>query len=305
MFRIGSVVMALLALLAGDSTSNAQALLRWKFKPGQVIHLTMTQKTKQTVTSGETPPIPMDMTNIMDMKWKVEAVDSQGVASVAQTFDRMRISMQGAPGMSFEFDSASGKDPEGAAKMIASIMKPMVGAAMIVKMTARGDVVEVKLPEAMESLKKMAAAGGMGDMLSPEGIKKMSGLGVLPEKPVKPGDSWSNTAEMKSPFLGTIAMEQKYTYLGPVERGGRTLERIGIATRTKPPVKKDPGPASAMEMEGTAESYFDNRIGRLVENAGSMKMKMNMNMMGQKIAMTGETSASIKASDAEAKPAPK
>jgi hypothetical protein len=157
----------------------------------------------------------------------------------------------------------------------------------------------------MDQLKKTMMAGGMGEILSAEGIKKMSGLGVLPEKPVKQGESWLNTAEMKMPFAGTIVLEQKYTYLGPVQRDGRQLEKIGIAMHTKPAAKKDEGPGGAVQMDGNGTTYFDNRAGRVVDNESTLKMKMDMNLMGQKMAMTAEMTAKTLVSVEKAKPKPK
>lgn len=289
MVRIGSLLMVFVLALAGDAICGGQTLLRWKFEAGQVRHLSMTQVMKQTMKVGDQAPTSADATNTMDMTWKVESVDRHGVATLTQTFDRIRMKMQGAAGMTIDFDSKSTKEPEGMATMVASMMKPLLKAPLTVKMTDRGDVLDVTLSEGIKQFAKSKALGGIGEILSKEGIKKLSGVGLLPEKPVTVGDTWLNKTEMKLPLVGTIVMELKYTYLGPEQRQGKELQKIGLAMHSKPGEKKKAGSGGITQSDSEGTIYFDNQAGCVAENESTTRMKMDMNLMGQKMAMSTET----------------
>ena len=110
-----------------DTDIIARELVQLVAKLGDKYQVDMTQNMKQVLTVGEqTIEIPNEM--VMTMSWVIDDVADDGTVKMTQTIDRIRMSMK-APGVGdIKFDSDSKEDPEGVAKMIADMIKPMVGA---------------------------------------------------------------------------------------------------------------------------------------------------------------------------------
>ena len=49
---------------------------------------------------------------------------------------------------------------------------------------------------------------------------------MFPDKPVKPGDTWTHTSESDLGGGQTLTLETQYEYVGTEERGGQTLDKI-------------------------------------------------------------------------------
>jgi len=279
----GILVLAAAVIAATSGTVRAQKVLRWKFTSGQTFHFVMTQEQAQKVKLGTTP-MTMTMTMIMTMTQKIESVDPQGVASITQTIDRVQMKMTSPQGIGMDYDSASGKPPEGLAPMFeAMVKKPFT-----LKVDPQGKVSEMKLPQGfLESVNKIAG-NQMGGLFSEEGMQQMTGQGmaVLPEKPVSPGDTWSNTLAMSMPALGKMTAKFTFRYEGTEKRDGKQLEKIATTMEMDiVPDKEKPQPfqikITDQKIQGT--SYFDNEAGQLVETKTGGTMKMSMVVGNQQI----------------------
>jgi len=288
-------LLALAAALWSAAPAQGQKLLRWKFHAGDKATLVMTMEMQTKVTMQE-KPATMTTTSTMDMTTETLAVDDQGVASLRQTFDRVRMKMQGPQGVMMEYDSQSGKKPEGIAAMIAPMLEAMVGKPLTTKMDARGRVLEVKLPEGLkESVGKMPGGGMVGEMFTPEGVKQMAEVALLPEQVVRPGDTWACKAGMKNPMLGDLKMETTFRYLGTERRGGKELEKIGMEIVMQFGADKmQLGGGQEAMVKITAQKnqgtmYFDAEAGRFVESESKSTMAMQISVLGQKIDQEIET----------------
>ena len=307
----GILVLAAAAITAASSTARAEKLLRWKFTPGQTFHYVMSQEQSQKIKAG-TMPITMTMTMNMDMRQKVEAVDPQGVASITQTIDRIQMKMTSPQGIGMDYDSASGKPPEGLAKLVGPVFDSMVKKPFTMKMDPQGKVSDMKLPQGfLESINKVAGAQ-MGNMFSEEGLKQMTGsqgMAVLPEKAIAVGHTWSQQTGMDMAMLGKIAVKYTYKYEGIEKRDGKELEKIAHTLEMDiSPQKDKPQPFEVkmtdQKMQGT--TYFDNEAGRLVENKTGGTMKMTLSVAGQQIEQEIDMSQTLRLVPGEtSKPAEK
>jgi hypothetical protein len=253
----------------------------------------------------------------------VEAVDEQGAIMLDQTIERLQCTIRSAQGVMLEYDSAAKKEPEGLAKMVAPMFQSMVGKPFKMKMTARGDLKEVKLPQGMlESLSKIAGSQ-IGNLVSEDSMKQFGMLSVFPEGPIAPGQSWSHETTMKNPILGRQEVKSTFRYLGTETRDSRTLDKIELSMKIQSQGKKaegekegekktlpenqPPSPSATLPQagegskpakpegekpamlaslsapEGKGLLLFDNQDGRLVESTMEMKMNLEMTVMGQKI----------------------
>ena len=100
--------------------------------------------------SGGARPQEMktSMRQEMNMTWDVQGVDEKsGEAVIRQKFDRVKMKMS-TPVGGFEYDSKSEEAPTGLGAMIAPMYKAMTEGEFEITMTSRGEVKDVKIPEA-------------------------------------------------------------------------------------------------------------------------------------------------------------
>jgi hypothetical protein len=300
------VALAAALLVAGGSTAQAQKVLRWKFTPGQTVRYVMNQEQSQKIKAGTTP-ITMTMTMTMNMTQKIESVDARGVASVTQTIDRIQMKMTSPQGIGMEYDSASGKPPEGLAKLMAPMFDAMVKKPFTMKTDPQGKVSDMKLPQGfVESVNKISG-NSMGGLFTEEGMQQMTGQGmaVLPEKPVSAGDTWTQQAGMAMPMLGRISVKNTYRYEGTEKRDGKELEKIDHTLKMDiSPQKDKPQPfeikMTDQKMQGTI--YFDNEAGQLVETKTGGTMKMTISVGGQQIEQEIDMSQTLRLAPSDTSP---
>jgi hypothetical protein len=294
-FRGAAVAAAVLVIFAADPAC-AEQLLRLKFQPGEVRSDQLVQEMNQTLRpAGEAPPVLITTTQTMDIRLKVESVDEQGTASVTQTIERIRISMQSAQGVLMDFDSAAGKEPEGMAKMLTPMLDTMIKKPIRLRLTTRGEVREMKLPQGMlESLNKVGGGGQTGNLFTLDRIKQMSEIAVLPEGPVNPGQTWTRKGTLKTPAVGDQIVESTYRYEGSETRNGKVLEKINLSTVFKMEGDKKEGTIGIKEQQSQGTIFLDREAGRIVNSASTTKMKMEMEVFGQKMTQDMETTVTIK-----------
>jgi len=293
------VSLAAAVLVLATASAQAQTTLRYKFKQGDTLSYGLEQKMEMKMNVGGMD-ITMDMKQNIAMKWKVLEVDQNGKARIAQKIDSIRMSMEAPPPVGgVKYDSRDGKEPEGPiGKVLGPVFNALAGAEFTLNMDARGEISDVKLPEKLaETLQKTAGgAPGLGDMFSPEGLKRLVTQGglVLPEKAVKRGDTWAQTNENKMPF-GMMKVTNTMTYEGPGGESGTGVQKIAV----KPVVSLEPDPNAQVSMKikatdakGTA--LFDNTTGRLVEMSTTQNMQMQISAAGQDITLNIRTTTSLK-----------
>ncbi|MCS7167994.1 MAG: DUF6263 family protein [Gemmatales bacterium] len=93
----------------------------------------------------------------------------------------------------------------------------------------------------------------------------------LPEKPVAPGDKWQRHLSLTVGPLGTLSLDQTFTYQGTTSVGGKTLDRIEMSARAtfSPPKGNEDLPVRVTKGELQEQSLkgsylFDREAGRLV-----------------------------------------
>jgi hypothetical protein len=279
-----SVSLLAVMIVCGAVSAEDGTTLRYKFKTGDKLHYMVEQKMNMEVAAGQAAGITMTQT--IDISWDIKSVDKDGTAKMTQTFDRMRFDMT-APNVKVEYDSKTGKLPDGpVGQILGPLFQAMTGAEFDVTMDVHGKVLDVKIPEKFtEALKKTPAAAAMGDMFSPEGMKRMitqSGV-VLPEGPITKGKSWDQKVDMKMPF-GKMDMLNQLTFEGMTQHGNEQVAEIAL--RPKFTFEADPNSPFKLKVksqEAKGKAYFDLGAGRLVETTLDQTMEMEANNMTQKL----------------------
>ena len=285
-----AVLVACLFAGAGRSVTGADAL-RWKFQPGETLRYTMVQETKQGL-KAQGKEFKTNLTQTVDLHWSIKNVSSAGVAEMSQTIDRMRMKVEG-PGGGFEYDSDAGKAPEGPlATLLGPLLKSLVGAEFTLKMNARGELSDIKVPPTLvESLRQAGPAAASGGMFSEEGLKNLIGQSslALPETPLEKGKTWSNSSRLPVPMLGTMVMDKTYTYQGADPKDA-ALVQIGLDTK----VSLEPAADSNVAVKITSHSgkgdfAFDPQVGRMVTSRVNDTMQMSLSVMGQDLEQSSDS----------------
>jgi hypothetical protein len=294
-FRAAAIAAMIFVFLAAGS-AHAEKLLRFKFQPGEVRHDQLVQEMSQTLRpAGAAAPVLITATQTMDLSLKGESVDDQGTAALTQTIERMRMKMQSAQGVMLDFDSATGKEPEGMAKMLTPMLETMIKKPIRLQLTTRGEVRDMKLPQGMiENLNKVGGGGQAGNLFSLDWIKQMAEIAVLPEGPVNPTQTWTRKATTKNSVLGEQIVETTFRYEGSETRDGKTLEKITLAMAFTISGDKKEGKIGIKEQETRGTIYLDGAAGRIVDSVSKTKMKMDIDVFGQKMSQDMDMTVTLK-----------
>jgi len=289
---LGCCVVIALAPSLSLAKESPTKTLAWKFKVGDVHPYRFMQDMDMTMAMPGAPQeIKTGVKQVMDMSWKVTEVGDDGIATVEQSIDRVQMEMQ-APGQpEMKYDTSSKDAPTGYAAMVAPLFKAMTAEPFVVKMSPRGEILELKMPAGLkETLAKIPGAASVSEMFTEDGFKDMmqkSAL-VLPEaKDLKPGHEWTTTSELKNPQFGTLETKATYQYLGLREVEGKPYEVFSLTTEIEYTELPENLEMKVTEQKAEGEIFFDPAGGYLHSSklkqdmttdlaAGGREMKQNM-----------------------------
>ena len=267
-FRLGQVGLAYFLLCLVGSQTPAQKLLRWRLRPGETIQVQLSQK-MDTAAQIQGAELKSTVDMAMVMKWQVMGVDANGTAEMTQSIERMKMTMQSPGYDTVTYDSATKTKAEGPAQSIAAGIEPLLGVKFIQKMNNRGEIVDLRLSkEAAEALDRVPSGAQVKEMFSKDGLKSLvsQAAAVLPDKPVRPGDTWRGHSVTKSP-AGDLEMDMQYTYYGSEQRQGKKLDKIGVDLVLSFADGANPLGLSVQvkDQDNQGVLYFDAAEGRFVE----------------------------------------
>ena len=290
------------AAWAPSQLAAAEKLLRWKFAQGEQLVVDIAQT---TVTEAGTRDKPERMTVEMtlQMAWRVDRVDADGTAQTTQAFRRLtaKTVAPGAPPV--VFDSAAGGSPAKELKTLADAVSSLLHARFQVTLTPRGEIADVTRSAETDSLLAAVPAGtGLVRLLNKEGLNQTlrPALGFLPERAVRPGDTWTHTREVETP-RGRVRLVSTYTDDGPVTVAARELERIRVSTAVHVP---DGEPSYELEQPPPPRIQgvllFDATAGRLAQSDLSQTLKSQATYRKKTVAVTATTTVTLKIAAAPA-----
>ena len=290
--RWAALAAVFLALAAAPAFG--QTNLAYKFKKGDKLNYTLATTTKGTAGM---PGREIKSTTIQEMEltWIVKGA-ADGKADVVQRIDQVH-QKQEMPGSSFEFDSKTGKKPDGQFGKQIALLEAMVGAEISRKIDPQGETTETKLSDKLMEFIEANSAFWGGSFLEDTMKDMLPSMLVLPKESIAKGKNWNKKTKLKTPF-GVMKLDTTFTYAGPQTRNNMMLERID----SKSAVELEPVPGTGLpgltmkikssDIKGLI--YFDNKAGRLVESTLVQKMVMESTLMGKKIDSTQEQTTTLK-----------
>jgi hypothetical protein len=232
--------------------------------------------------------------------------DGEGTLPIVTTVDKFQLNLTAPGGVTLMFDSG---DPDKKAEN--ALLEPVLEVLRIAAKSKTTTLIdkENKL-KAIEFSDNPADKVGddFKSQFDPEKRKKAAEneLGVLTDKPVKPGDSWTHTSESDIGGGQTLTLETRYEYVGTAEKGGKMLDKITLKT-TKVAYAMDPNGKSPLkvkssELKVTASEgtiLFDRQAGSIFESVsklrieGDMKMEINAMELPAKLDLTIENKTAL------------
>lgn len=290
---IAAAAIAVAAVAMPTAAVPQESALAYKWTKGETLRYRMTQTTDTTMSGlpGGMPDVTLNQILNQTFKMSVNDVAADGVVTLSQVFESMRMDVN-TPAGKVTIDSAAPAANAGPPEQLAQkIFAALIGEPVTVMLAPTGRVQKVegfnrlidKMSSAMSADPAAAAAvrqlkAGMGD----EQMSAMfsQGFPEFPQKPIKAGDTWSTSASMPNPIFGSV---NTTTQLTLASLDGQTAK---IVTRMK--MERDPKaapPASPAMMglkpemgtsTGDAELLFDVQKGQLRSATANIMMPMSM-----------------------------
>ncbi|HLJ10135.1 MAG TPA: DUF6263 family protein [Planctomycetaceae bacterium] len=279
--HLGLGLAVALGLLIAPVIAAEPVLLRYKFAKGEKLVYRTLHEEKQVQTIGDQKIETATNQNVVSSR-VVDAVDARGNATLKSQVVRRKMSVDG-PGGKFVFDSKSSERDTSSeiGGTVTPILERLTGSEYEIKMSPRGNVLEVKgFAELIADLvkDKPGAALQAGIMADNDGAKhsEQEEVVVFSEKPVEPGDSWEESFEVELKGVGKVKGKVFYTYEADDKVGDRKTVRIGVKTDVTVDLDVDAMGAKVTGMVSTNSSegvvQFDPAAGRVV----AVKHKMSM-----------------------------
>lgn len=260
--------------------------LRWKFEKEKpfyqetttetkqsmkVMGTSLTNRQKQTFVFSWTPK-EQDAKNNWMMKLRIEGV--------VLDFD--------IGGVKLDFDSS--KDIA-ANNPLADFFKAMIGSEFLLTIDPAGNVLRIEGRD--DFLKRLITANQqmepiLRQLISNESLMQMAGpfLHTIPNKAVKPGDTWSRECKLNMGSVGAYETTHTYTLAGK-DAKDKQLNRITVATAVKyvPPKEGVTNPlpfkiktGAIRSSEATGNILFHPEKGRLVSADHNLRLEGKLNV---------------------------
>lgn len=279
----------LLAGLAGQAL--AAETLELKVAPQSKVVYQTESKTDQVLTIAE-QNIETKANTFLVTSHTTGDRAADGSITVTEKHDVLQTTLQ-LPGIEFQFDSAN-PDKEPAIpqlKPMADLLRSSLKTPVTTVLDKDGNVRSVSVPEAAkENLDPMFKS-----LFDPDKLKKAStqARGILPGKPVSPGDTWERNLDLNLDSSQTLSFVLQLTYTGKVEHGGKMLDRIvskplsvayTMAADSPSPLKVTQSDLKVTDSE--SEILFDQAAGATVKDHSRVRIEgpMTFSIGGQELA---------------------
>ena len=276
--------------------AQGQVSLALKHPEGQTTNTETTVKLQQTMTiMGQEIQTSSDQT-ILTRQANGQR-RSDGNLPVIATIDAVKGTAV-IQGMPISFDS---ENPDANAdprfKPITDSMKMLVGVTYTLVFDKTGKVVAVEgaekaLEKASQTSPELAEAAKT--RFAADKIKQTSNdqFSRFPETLVRAGETWTRKEVQELGMGQTFTYEKKYEYVGPVEKDGKTVDKINVKVSSLN-YTQDPnsaGPAKVTKNDLKIESsegtlLFDREQGRVVDSSEKQHIvgSITLEVMGQQL----------------------
>ena len=297
LFQKASVLLIGL-VISGASIAIAQDdAVSFKWKSGDKFSLILQQQTV-ILTDVDNRTRQVDNLTELEFDQKVTDVDDEGVATIEQSFTRIRIKT-GPPGVSsdktIDFDTVEpDKRLTGLSKSLRKQVLPLIGMKFTCQFSPRGEILNVTYDEEMaELLREVPASTQVRQMFTPEGMNDLLGTSwiLLPEKKLSAGDQWTTNQSLDRGGSKPMEKTSTYTYNGTsADLAEFTLEMELASEESTPPegIKLN-------SFSGSGDFTFNEAAGFLSTGNVTSVLESEANYRDKLIRTTVTTTTSMKA----------
>ncbi len=278
--RFGRLALVLAtAALATPSAQAGDALLRWKFEPGLELQYAFPHSTTTEARVGGRD-LKTETVSRGEVRLTVIKLDGPDRADVRLSLERMRIDIKAPTLGVFHYDSAGRQRTKGYMDNVIAGYDALARRSFHAILDRRGELLAVSIPE-QERQALAAEKLALDSILTPRGLSQLLGLSwpQLPEQALTVGDHWELNEKFVNPALGDVQAKRAFTYDGPTERNGKTLDKISVALVLAADTKTQQGNLTfklkAQQSEGAL--YFDRAAGRFVEGQSRLQLTLDTN----------------------------
>jgi hypothetical protein len=279
-----------------SKSPQEDVLFRWRLQRDNLLTYELKQETSvSSEIDGRRQRTDVAMSLFMDAR-VVDAID--GVASIEQSVTRvtLKLSTPEAGGIkTIEFDSDSAKQTPGLAEQLASQIKPLIGSTFTVKMTERGDIVSIDIPNTtMDRLREAPSSMQLRKVLTVDALKQLFGdtAVVFPEQAPAVKESWQLTDSVQN-AIGTIERKHTFTNQGEKQIGGKSAYEISVKTEI---AVEQPGENEARvdDFQGEGLIWFDPNEGIVTEGEVRNRLETSRSYRDKIIHTTVDSLTEIK-----------
>lgn len=283
-------VMIVAALVSSATLAAQDVALRYRWTKGEEVrYRTTTQTDMQMSGLPGMGDMNVTMTMVQVNKFVVDDVAADGSATLRNTYESIKMSMNVPMMGDVTYDSANPSASAGnpMSDALAKTVGAMSGETITMVVAANGKVGKIDgLAKVIEKAKAGAAASGasmglgnMDAMMTEEGqrssIEQM--FSPLPEKPIKVGETWKNEYKIPGAAGATQNVSVNYTLKGQENALARVVSTGSTKSSGAPAAM---GPMTVTIGDGTSqgETLFDVKAGRMRKATGTMSVPMSMRM---------------------------
>jgi hypothetical protein len=299
------LLMFLLMVGLLTAPSSAEVKLERKYLPETTATSHIEANTKQILTIAG-----MNFENTSERfiiaTSKTGTRNSEGILPIVTAIDKLQVNLSFPGGVKEMFDSGN-PDKKAENALLEPVFDLLRIAARTTTTTLLDNENKIKAIEFPDN----PAENVSDDFKSAFDAEKRKKAaenerGVLPDRPVKPGDSWTHTSEADLSGGQTLTIETRYEYVGTEQKNGKTYNKITLKTisvsyamdpNATSPLKVKSSDLKVSSSEGTI--LFDRQMGAIVDSEsklrieGDLKIDANGMELPSKLDLTIENKTSL------------
>jgi hypothetical protein len=243
-----------------------------------------------TETAGASLPVPIRQDVTLHMEYDLAAVGLRegGGQELELTLGDLDLAVQTGGRELVRFDTRT--EAAGPETGTAALMRSLVGTRMKCLLNASNSVERVEgwrdpVRKATASA-PAAGRGALAGVLSEGYFKQLADFArVLPQRSVRPGESWTNQQDVSLGPLGRVLLDMAYTFRGWETRDGQSCAAVEVAgtARSAPASEGAPSPFGRMSVEDgriRGTYWFNPESGRMVETSLQQDLTMGIELTG-------------------------
>ncbi|MFM1768999.1 MAG: hypothetical protein RJA22_1528 [Verrucomicrobiota bacterium] len=266
---------------------QAPADLRLKWPAGRPQHQRLSLTMNTETGGGPTPgPVRQDVALSMEYTLAPAGLREGGGQELEMTLGDldMAVSSGGREVLRFDTRAAAAGGETGTA----TLMRGLVGVRLKCLLNASNRVERVEgwrdpLRQASASA-PAAGRGAMASILTEDYFRQLADFGrMLPQRVVRPGESWTNQQEISLGPLGRVILDLAYTFKAWETRAGQDCAAVAFTgtARSGAPGAGAPSPFGRLNVEDGRISgtyWFNPQEGRMVEAALQQDLTLGVDL---------------------------